>query len=373
MRRFPSLAILLLTAAAAGAARAEDATAPDAGPKPLFSYTGAFNVVAAGGRSQVGSYVHTAAAGVKLPVSGPWSLTVQGAATAGTDLTTRVLGNVAGVQGPFNSGNGLWLYEVKLTYETDAEKLSFGRLSSGDALPGVSGMDQFVNSAFSSNGGAISVNDAGRATTPTATWGVTARRTFEAVELRGGAFLSDPARMTLGKHGLDLSLRPGDGVFVFGEAVRPVGHGLKAGVGAFGDSARFATFDGRNARGDGGGYVWIERPPPDKGPGLSGFAMAQAAPATEINLQPLMLIAGLTWRGVNGRRPDDSVSLGAASGRFSSRSPLRGTETVLETDYRFTLGAHFGVRPDLQYVINPGGRAAAHNALVLGVQLEAAL
>ena len=370
MRRFPCLAVLVVATAAAGAARAEDVTSA---PTPLFAYTGAFNVVAAGGRSRVGSYVHTAAAGVKLPVSGPWSLTVQGAATAGTDLTTRVLGNVAGVQGPFNAGNGFWLYEVKLSYETEAAKLFVGRLSSGDALPGVSGMDQFVNSAFSSNGGALSVNDAGRGTTPAATWGVTGRRSFAAVELRGGAFLSDPARMTLGKHGLDLSFRPGDGVFGFAEAVAPVGGGLKAGLGAFGDSARFATFDGRTERGNGGAYAWIERPPPDKGPGISGFAMAEAAPGAEKNLQPLFLIAGMTWHGLNGRRPEDSASLGVASGRFSHRSPLHGTETVLEADYRFTLSDHFGVRPDLQYVINPGGRAAARNALVLGVQLEASL
>lgn len=369
MQRFPTLAVATLAGLGwAGAAQAEDA-----GPKLLATYTGAFNVVASGGRGQVGSYVHTAAAGVQLPLTGAWSLTVQAGATAGTDLTTRVIGDVAGVQGPFNAGNGLWLYEVKLTYETPAAGVQFGRISSGDALPGVSGMDQFVNSAFSSNGGAISINDAGRATTPASTWGVVGHGDVGRVALRGGAFLSDPRRMSLGKHGLDLSFRPTDGVLGFAEAMTPVGAGLKAGLGTYRDTGRFATFDGRTVRGDAGLYAWIERPPPEKGPGVSGFAMAQAAPGEAKNLQTRFLIAGVTWKGLNAARPDDSASLGATTGRFSRRSGLRGQETTLEADYRFTLSKHFGVRPDLQYVINPGGRSVARNALVLGVQLEATL
>ena len=364
---------LLPVLVAAGAAHAEDGDARAPGPKPLFSYTGAFNAVVAGGRTQAGSYVHSLAAGVQVPISGDWSFTVQGGATAGYDLSKRVIGDVAGVQGPFNSGNALWLYELKLTYETKAQMVQFGRIAAGDSLPGVKGMDQFVNSAFSSNGGAIAINDPGRKTTPTSTWGVLGRRTWDDLELRGGAFLSDPNRMTVGKHGLDFSARPADGVLGFAEAVKPVGDGLRAGVGAFVDSARTPTFDGRSERGDAGAYAWIERPPPEKGPGVSGFAMAQVAPGDEKNLQPLFLMAGGTWKGLNARRPEDSVSIGATTGRFSPKSGLRGWETALEANYRVTLSEHLGVRPDMEYVIAPGGRGGGKNALVLGVQVEASL
>jgi porin len=365
--RFPLLATAIL-ALSAGHAAAEEA-----GAKPLFSYTGAFSGVVAGGRSQIGSYVHTLSFGAQQPVAGDWSVTVQGAATAGYDLSAKAIGDVAGVQGPFNSGNGLWLYEVKATYETKATLLQFGRIAAGDALPGVSGMDQFVNSAFSSNGGAIAVNDPGRATTPTSTWGFRGRRTYEDLELRGGAFLSDPARMTLRKHGLDMTFRPADGVLAYAEAVRPLSNELKLGLGGYGDSARTATFEGRPVRGDEGAYAWIERPAPDKGGGVSGFGMVQVAPREDRNLQPLFLIGGLTWKGLVAARPEDSVSVGATAGRFSRRSNLKGWETTLEANYRVTVSEHVGLRPDLQYVIAPGGRGAGRNALVLGVQLEASL
>lgn len=362
-------AALLLFTSFAAAARAEDA-----GPKPLFSYVGAFNGVAAGGLSKTATYVHALAAGLQVPVSGDWSFTLQGAWTAGSNLSARAIGDVAGVQGPFNTGDGLWLYEVKATYEKDATTLQLGRVSTGDALPGVAGMSQFVNSAYSSNGGTITVNDPGRATTPGSTWGAWGRTDAGAIELRGGAFLSDPDRTALRRHGTDFSFRPADGVIGFGEAVAPLQAGLRLGLGAYHDSARFQAFDGRRVRGDGGWYIWVERPAPDKpAPALSGFAMIQSAPRDDRNLEPLFLIGGLTWQGLDPRRPADALSLGATTGRFSRASPLQGRETTFEVNYRITLGDHLTVRPDAQYVISPGGRTGGPDALVLGVQLEASL
>ena len=370
----PPPLFILVTAVMAGWVGATAARAEDAGPKPLFSYVGAFNGVAAGGLSKTATYVHALAAGVQAPVGGHWSLTLQGAWTAGSNLSARAIGDVAGVQGPFNSGDGLWLYELKASYATDAVTLQLGRVSTGDALPGVAGMSQFVNSAYSSNGGAITVNDPGRATTPASTWGAWGRTQAGPVELRGGAFLSDPNRTTLGKHGTDFSFRPADGVLTFGEAVAPLSAGLKIGAGAYGDTARFQTFDGRAVRGNGGWYLWLERPAPDKSaPALSGFAMIQGATRDDRSLQPLFLIAGLTWQGLDPSRPGDALSLGATTGRFSHASPLRGRETTLEANYRVTLSDHLTVRPDVQYVISPGGRTGGRDALVLGVQLEASL
>jgi carbohydrate-selective porin OprB len=353
MRRATLLSALILSAATA--ARADE-------PTPLFNYAGTWNGVVAGGTSKAGTYVHTMTGGVSAPVAGDWSAVVQGAWTAGAALSPRAIGDVEGVQGPFNSGNGLWLYEVKGQYASDTTTFQFGRLSSGDALPGVSGMNQFVNSAFASNGGAISLDDAGRATVPMASWGAWGKRRFGGVELRGGAFLSDPARMTLNKHGLDFSFRPADGVLAFGEAVAPLAGPLRAGIGGYGDSARYTTFDGRTVRGDQGAYVWIEAPSDERRP-LSGFAMVQVAPRSDRNLEPLFLIGGLTWR---------RISFGATSGQFSHESGRRGWETTLETNYRWPLTAHVALRPDLQWVISPGG-SGGRDALVLGVQLEASL
>jgi carbohydrate-selective porin OprB len=354
MRRLALLAAPAL--GAAPAARAEE-------PHPLFTYVGDWNGVVAGGRSKAGTYVHALATGVEAPVGDGWSVVVQGDWTAGAALSPKAIGDVEGVQGAFNSGNGLWLYELKAQYVGDRASFQAGRLSSGDAFPGVPGMNQFVNSAFSSNGGAISLNDPGRGTTPMASWGAWGTRRFGGLELRGGAFLSDPGRMTLAKHGLDFSFAPRDGVLVFGEAVTPLAGRLAVGLGVYEDSARVQTFDGRMARGDGGAYAWLEAPP-DKDQAVSGFAMLQVAPRGDRDLEPLFLIGGLTV----GR-----VSLGAAAGRFSHESPLRGWEATLEANYRCPVNDHIALRPDLQWVISPAGRGGGRDALVLGVQLEASL
>ena len=370
VNRFPTCAAAAVIAAlsAGVAARAEDA-----GVKPLFAYTGDVNGVAAGGRSRSGTYVHVMTAGAQAPIAEGWSFTVQGAWTAGSSLSARAIGDVAGVQGPFNTGNGLWLYEVKATYQSERSTLQLGRVAAGDALPGVAGMGQFVNSAYASNGGAIAVNDPGRATTPASTWGVWGRTDLGAVELRGGTFLSDPRRLTMRKHGLDFSFKPADGVLAFGEAAAPIGGSLRAGVGAYHDSAHVQTFDGRTVRGDDGYYLWVERPAPDKGRALSGFAMVQAAPHDDRDLQPLFLIGGLTWQGLIPSRPNDAVSLGATAGRFSRRGPFRGWEGLIEADYRVAISEHLTLRPDVQWVISPGGRDGGRDALVVGVQMEAAL
>ncbi|MGH6957987.1 MAG: carbohydrate porin [Caulobacteraceae bacterium] len=362
------LALALLLAAPAAWARADDP-----GVSPIFAYTGDWDGVAAGGRSQSGTYVHVVSGGFTGPAADGWSWTVQGAWTTGASLSARAIGDVAGVQGPFNAGNGLWLYEAKGTYQGEHLTFQAGRLSAGDALPGVSGMGQFVNSAFSSNGGAITINDPGRAATPASTWGAWGRYDAGAISLRAGALLSDPARMTLHKHGLDFTFRPGDGAIAFVEAVGPLADGLRLGAGAYDDTGRFQTFDGRRTRGDDGFYAWIERPTPRTGPGLGGFVMAQFAPRPDRDLQPLFLIGGLTWQGLVRSRPNDAVSLGATAGRFSDRGPLRGWEDLIEANYRFDFNDHVAVRPDVQWVIHPSGRGGGPDALVVGAQIEAGL
>lgn len=42
----------------------------------------------------------------------------------------------------------------------------------------------------------------------------------------------------------------------------------------------------------------------------------------------------------------------------------------MEANYKIQLGRNWAVRPDLQYVINPGGDTGGKDALVAGFQLE---
>lgn len=273
-------------------------------------YAGDVNGVAAGGQQRTATYVHTASLGLRGTISKGWSFTAKGAWTAGESLSAKAIGDVAGVQGPFNSGNGAWLYELKLSWESEAGAFHIGRLSSGDAFPSTNGMDQFVNSAFSSNGGAISVNDAGRATSPAGSWGTWAALTGNGYWVKAGAFLSDPRLFDIREHGTDFRFRADDGVLGFVEAALPL-DGALFGLGAWGDTRPMTTFAGAPVKGTTGYYAWAEVTPAD---GWSGFLMAQAAPQDDRSLQTLFVLGGITTPSPFYARPDDSISLGFTSG-----------------------------------------------------------
>lgn len=323
--------------------------------------------VASGGVSSGQTYSHSAALGATRALGGPWRLRGSVAWTAGRSLSAQNVGDVAGVQGTFNGGDALWLYEANLQYEGDSAALAVGRLAAGDYFGAVDGMDQFVNAAFSSSGGALSLNDPGRATSPSASWGVAGQYQIETLTLSGGAFLSDPARFALREHGVDLAFDPADGVIGFAQADWQVDTATRVGVGVYHDTARFQSFDAQTVRGNGGGYAFVIHDGTLFERALHGFAMVQAAPREDRSLQPFFLIGGLTLDAPWPARPDDAVSFGVSHGAFSDRSALSGAETTFELNYRVQMARQWAVRPDLQYIVNAGG---GPDALVIGAQFE---
>ncbi|MDO8477369.1 MAG: carbohydrate porin [Candidatus Rokubacteria bacterium] len=56
-------------------------------------------------------------------------------------------------------------------------------------------------------------------------------------------------------------------------------------------------------------------------------------------------------------------------GGFSRDLPGQTYELVLEWTYAIAVARWLTVQPDLQYVINPGGRSSVGSAVVLGAQL----
>lgn len=364
---------LCLSGLGVGAAAADDAPAPAEAkaetPAPAFDLTYVGNVlgVVDGGLERTATYSHSASAGVTAPLGDAIGLRASLGWTLGPALSARAIGDVAGVQGTFDGGDAVWLYELALTHKTERWDVSVGRLSAGDAFGATDGMFQFVNSAFSSSGGAISVNDPGRAPSPSASWGAKGDLHIGEIALSGGAFLSDPERFKPHTNGVDFTFRPKDGVLGFAQVTWTHGDTM-AGVGGYGDSGRFEAFDGREVRGNDGAYAFVETRHDVAGHRVDTFVMLQSAPRTDRSLQPQFAVAGVTVDKPFASRPDDAVSLGVSLGRFSRRSDLSGTETAVELNYRYAASKRLAVRPDLQVVINPAGRLP--NATVVGVQLE---
>lgn len=359
-------AAFLLACCATGAAAQE---AENAGLRG--SLTVDAHAVVSGGQSREGTVVEQAELGWSGEVASGWRADVSIVQASGPSLSARAIGDVQGVQGAFTGGDALYLLNLNLTREFANGSVTFGRLSSGGAFGTVGTMDQLVNSAFSSNGGWISVNTPGRLPEPFASWGSTGEwRPTEQLIARGGVFLSDPERASPARP-RDLSFQPDDGVLGFAEAAYRPSDGAEFGAGVWSDGARFETFDGRTDRGSWGAYVWTAGRllGPAEGRRLEGFAMLQAAPRRDRSLVPWGAVAGVTlFEPVDGRTAD-TLTLGVSSGRFNRRSGRSGSETTIEAAYGFVVNEHLTLRPHVQYVNNPGG--LYRDALVMGVQVEA--
>ena len=68
-------------------------------------------------------------------------------------------------------------------------------------------------------------------------------------------------------------------------------------------------------------------------------------------------------------RDKDAAAFALYYGGFSRDLPGQTYELVFEWTYAIALAGWLSVQPDLQYVVNPGGRPSVGNAVVIGVQL----
>lgn len=79
---------------------------------------------------------------------------------------------------------------------------------------------------------------------------------------------------------------------------------------------------------------------------------------------------GLQWIGAIPSRDDDILGIGTFTVEFSDQAGfVEGNETFVELFYKAQVTPWFSVKPDIQFVSNPGG-TANDNALVIGLRTE---
>ena len=85
--------------------------------------------------------------------------------------------------------------------------------------------------------------------------------------------------------------------------------------------------------------------------------------------------AGLSWVGPYTKKNPDTVGIGVTAARLSDEPGAGFTEnaeTSIETFYNFQATPYLSIKPDLQYIIHPGGDENIDNALVFTVRLTMA-
>ena len=153
------------------------------------------------------------------------------------------------------------------------------------------------------------------------------------------------------------------------------------GFGAWWNGRRFDAYhkhniDHRSYGKSAGWYVtwehmlWRENPSPEEcQQGIGFFAQYGWAPKDRSEVEDALSI-GFQWTGMLPRRDQDVTGLGAFTVWFSDKAGFEEPyETAIEFFYKAQVFGWIAIKPDIQYIVNPGG-VHRDNALALGGRLE---
>jgi porin len=309
---------------------------------------------------------------------------VSGAWNSGTNLSDDI-GNVLTVAQAFSGREvqlaNLYLQQSLLDGRLD---LKGGRFSTGaDFLTSPLDMS-FVNAVLNPIVVAIQSNVPSVTDDPNTTWGGrVVARPAAGLSLSAGAFYSDLALDPLTANGTEFGISGSAGYFAVGEVAYRLNSekgdsGLpgRYRVGGYHDSNQYASLTNaaRRQRGNYGVYVLGEQMvyregEPGNDQGLFVFGGFIYAPQERINPLPWFASAAAGYRGLVPGRDKDTAAFALYYGGFSRDLPRQTYELVLEWTYAIALSRWLTVQPDVQYVINPGGRSSVGNAVVVGAQL----
>lgn len=336
----------------------------------------------------------------------------------GTSLSQKFIGNQFTVQQIFG-GQTIIFYALLLEQKLldDRLLLKAGRMGAGDDFASSPLYWLYMNNGIDGNPQALPVNT-GFSTYPNAAWGANATMDFTP-ELQGkfGVYQVSPRLGNPAYHGLDLSIRPDDGIILVGQfgwspeffkkpvAVRSgeqVSNDGKAVVGksmientvekglpgnywfgAYYSAANYAQFGSDDTLANAYGFYWhadqmVFQESPGSEQGLTLWSAAVLSPQQSVAKLPFQLNGGAVYQGLLPGRDQDWAIFGVVYGQFSTdyaatiASPTVDSpnyELVFEWGYRAQINQFLYVQPNLQWVIQPGGRSDIPNAMVLGAQI----
>lgn len=116
--------------------------------------------------------------------------------------------------------------------------------------------------------------------------------------------------------------------------------------------------------------------------GLKGFLRVSGAPGDR-NVISFYLDTGFDYKGLLPNREKDLVGVAFSCARFGDSvraldrdrnfyehlgARIRDEEIVVEASYQAVVRPYWSVQPDFQVIVHPGGTAAYHDAVVLGLR-----
>ena len=403
----------------------------DSGVDISASYTNNIAGNPVGGQSAGFTYTDNTSFGLELNFEKliGWkglSVTVSGLNRAGSSLSQQNIGNQFTVQQVYGGQTVMFyalLFEQKLL--DDKISIKAGRFSAGDDFASSPIYWLYMNNGIDGNPQALPVNTCFSAY-PWAVWAARLRvdPTPECNAMFGVYQVSNRVFGHPDYHGLDWSIRQGDGVLLLSQFAwtpeffkRPVekatasdgksvvatkarseGKTFKAvspetemkglpghyWFGAYYSPWQFAQFGTTDTATNSYGFYWhadqmVWQKSPGSDQGLTLWSSFVLSPQQNIAKLPFQANAGVVYKGLIPTREQDYTIFGLVYGKFSNNyartvaaagNGYPQYEMVLEWGYRVNFTKFAYVQPDLQWVINPGGTGRIPNALVLGAQMS---
>lgn len=150
-------------------------------------------------------------------------------------------------------------------------------------------------------------------------------------------------------------------------------------AGGWWHTGTFTRFDGLTDEETGGFYIlldqtiWLENPSdPDDEQGIGMFLQYGYADA-DVSMIEHHAGGGFAWTGPLPSRDDDVLGAGVSFVRFTDEPGaglMDDSETAFELFYKAQILPWVSVKPDLQYITNPGG-TGLDDALVATIRIEA--
>ncbi len=346
------------------------------------------------------------------------TFTVSGLNRAGSSLSQDYIGNQFTVQQVYGGQTAMFyalILEQKLL--DDRLALKAGRFAAGDDFASSPIYWLYMNNGIDGNPQAVPVN-AQFSAYPWAVWAarLKAKVTSE-IDVMVGAYQVSNRVFNPAYHGLDWSIRPDDGILLVsqigwspeffkqsvpapsekhsdqdgkslaGKSMLPMTEqkGLPGHYwfGAYYSPWQYPQFGTTQTAGNGYGFYWnadqmVYQESPGSDQGLTLWSAFVLSPQENISKVPFQANGGVVYKGLIPARDQDYSVFGVAYGQFSrdyaaTQSAINqgnpGYELVLEWGYRLQVNQFLYVQPDIQWVINPGGRSEIPNALVLGAQM----
>lgn len=323
---------------------------------------------------------------------------------AGRSLSADAIGNQFAVQELYGAGQNFRLSELNYQQDFFANKitLEFGWSPVGDDFATLSILCDFQNVVVCGHANAMAVNS-GAHNFPTGEWGAHIKvRPMPQFYVATGIYQVNPKEDD-SDNGFDLSFHSTGAFFPveFGWLTGRGSGGLpgtyKIGayynsspapdvltdVNGFSAGLTGAPFAIRNGRWGAYGMAdqMVYRPGPDSDHGLRLGGVAGMGDR-ETAKYGYFLAGGGVYQGTFPGRDNDFVSFAVAYVRTNPRlttfqedrdtvAPgsvgIQRFESIVEVDYSLQLAPWFAIRPNLQYVINPGGTGKISNAFVIGL------